>query len=497
MQSIQGHSIEDLVRIINEYLEVNPRHLNLKFLDLVKRADEYIIKKRLEEAQREGVIETIKEYPDGYKWVWVRGEQALKREGAMMGHCVGDEAQCYISDTEKGLLKIFSLRDRQNKPHASIEYNIASKSVEQIKGKQNSPVVKKYRDYVVDFINQPPKGVTIKRWDGDNSFETGFVKYKGKCYSTDNLPSPFIHKGSLHLESDTIEALPDEFIIHGSLYIQSNGDSEVHIKKWPSKLTVSQAIYITDLDNKELPEYLHIKTPSLHIGDTRVLQKIACSVNATNVELNNLDSLKEIEGDFNIKDKFTIHNCAITKLPRKLKVKKLYLDNTMIRTIPQSIQISKEFQVRLTSLRELPKSWEHFKASLVLGRMNLKTINPVKRVKNLTLKMGSKIEELPEGLHIEGDFNIVGRVKLKTLPENLYVGGTMDISDSSITTIPGSVRVKEYADLSYTPWMRNLENTYGKEKAYEIAQNQFKGIEINTTGSEDDVDDELDVEEEW
>lgn len=99
------------------------------------------------------VTSTVKEYPDGYKWVelklgddlpegWTKqkldsGEytyfdptgkrvahpdadqlaKALKLEGDSMGHCVGG----YCPDVMAGRVKIFSLRDPKGRAHATIE----------------------------------------------------------------------------------------------------------------------------------------------------------------------------------------------------------------------------------------------------------------------------------------------------------------------------------------------------------------------------------------
>ena len=65
-----------------------------------------------------------KEYNDGYKWVELkhetdpkRTELALKSEGEVMAHCVGD----YCPDVESGEKKIYSLRGPDGKSYVTIE----------------------------------------------------------------------------------------------------------------------------------------------------------------------------------------------------------------------------------------------------------------------------------------------------------------------------------------------------------------------------------------
>lgn len=129
--------------------------------------------------QMEGVV-TIMEFDDGFRWVDVQTEVCLKHEGTVMGHCVG--AGGYTQGVKAGTTKILSLRDGNNNPHATIEgvsehpihitadmlgstqadlfidnaleQSFVDMKINQIKGKENKPVVRKYRDYILDFLTK-------------------------------------------------------------------------------------------------------------------------------------------------------------------------------------------------------------------------------------------------------------------------------------------------------------------------------------------------------
>ncbi len=129
--------------------------------------------------QMQGIV-TLMEFDDGYKWVDVQTEVCLKHEGTLMGHCVG--AGGYTQGVKEGTTKILSLRDSNNNPHATIQGdsknpiiitaemvtggqldlyadNAVEKSfvgmiITQIKGKENKAVVRKYRDYVQEFLTK-------------------------------------------------------------------------------------------------------------------------------------------------------------------------------------------------------------------------------------------------------------------------------------------------------------------------------------------------------
>lgn len=147
-----------------------------------------------------GVV-SIMEFDDGFRWVDVQTEVCLQHEGTVMGHCVGKGG--YTQGVQAGTTKILSLRDANNNPHATIEGNsdkaimvprnadprqmalfddsveksFVDMSIAQIKGKENKPVVRKYRDYVQEFLTK--FGITQFGYGGLNDLErSGLFKMK-------------------------------------------------------------------------------------------------------------------------------------------------------------------------------------------------------------------------------------------------------------------------------------------------------------------------------
>jgi PcfJ-like protein len=154
--------------------------------------------------QMEGIV-TIMEFSDGYRWVDVQTEVCLQHEGTVMGHCVGQGG--YTTGVKEGTTKILSLRDGNNNPHATIEGvseypivinadmlnsgqadlfldNALEKSfvdlaIRQIKGKENKAVVRKYRDYVQEFLTKFQ--IKTLEYGGLNDLENCglFILHKG------------------------------------------------------------------------------------------------------------------------------------------------------------------------------------------------------------------------------------------------------------------------------------------------------------------------------
>lgn len=91
--------------------------------------------------------EVVYEFDNGFTIVDVDTEHDLETEGDLMGHCVGG----YCDDVAEGIMTIYSLRDKRNKPHATIEVT-DSGFVEQIKGKGNDAPAEKYRGMIRQWL---------------------------------------------------------------------------------------------------------------------------------------------------------------------------------------------------------------------------------------------------------------------------------------------------------------------------------------------------------
>ena len=67
-----------------------------------------------------------------------------------MGHCVGG----YCNEVRKKATYIFSLRDKKNEPHVTIEIepDNGKYNVIQIQGKQNSEPSPEYKEMVKEFF---------------------------------------------------------------------------------------------------------------------------------------------------------------------------------------------------------------------------------------------------------------------------------------------------------------------------------------------------------
>ena len=129
-----------------------------------------LIKKGSNIKENDSDVETVLDFGDGFRVVRLIGENAYKREGFLMRHCV---ASFYGRDVE-----IYSLRDKDNMPHCTMEKN------QQIKGKGNGSINPKYIRYVVEFLKHV--GMSVGDAEIKNLGYVNVEKIKHKLHSTKN-----------------------------------------------------------------------------------------------------------------------------------------------------------------------------------------------------------------------------------------------------------------------------------------------------------------------
>ena len=77
-----------------------------------------------------GKLDSV-QYP--YNIVSLQNKEEMRKESAVLGHCVGD-SDYYIEKVLRWEILVLSLRDDAGKPYWTIEYNIKEQSIDQFKG---------------------------------------------------------------------------------------------------------------------------------------------------------------------------------------------------------------------------------------------------------------------------------------------------------------------------------------------------------------------------
>lgn len=102
----------------------------------------------------------VKEYEHGYRWVKLVTALQFEREGRLMNHCVGNGSY-YNNWRMNTQREYYSLRDRNNKPHATLEVSfdnthplVRKGAVYQCKGNGNRRPDREYQPYIRRFIDE-------------------------------------------------------------------------------------------------------------------------------------------------------------------------------------------------------------------------------------------------------------------------------------------------------------------------------------------------------
>ena len=164
---------EEIEHIIDYLAQSTIKQMDRVTYEQAKNKSELWVKKLQSEAEKiketKDDVEIIHDFKDGFKIVKLVGKNAYLREGKLMRNCV---ASYYGKNTE-----IYSLRDKFNKPHCTMEKD------QQIKGKGNGDIHPKYVKYIIKFLEL--SGMTV----GDDEMKhLGYInveKYK-KELSPDN-----------------------------------------------------------------------------------------------------------------------------------------------------------------------------------------------------------------------------------------------------------------------------------------------------------------------
>ena len=144
----EAKTTEEVEHILDFLVQYKKKVQRMSYKDAKRLSDAWMktqIKKGNNIVELPTDTEVVLDFNDGFKIVKLISENAYKREGFLMSHCV---ASYYGNGKE-----IYSLRDKDNVPHCTMEKD------QQIKGKGNGDIHHKYINYVVKFLEHV--GMTV------------------------------------------------------------------------------------------------------------------------------------------------------------------------------------------------------------------------------------------------------------------------------------------------------------------------------------------------
>ena len=188
----------------------------------------------------------IMDLPNGMRAYQLMTPQALDFESEYMGHCVGRGG--YDKDVTNGSVKIYSIRDNNGEPHATLE--VRGQNVFQCKGKGNKTPVQRYIPSVQHFVEA--QKLEIKH-DMKN---IGLIKQDGKYYSIYDLPNGFVVRGDLDLSDMDLADVNLNIKVTGTLNLAGAKNIKLHPK------TDFSGTRVVNLRHTDLSGVREIKWPS-------------------------------------------------------------------------------------------------------------------------------------------------------------------------------------------------------------------------------------------
>ena len=349
----------------------------------------------------------------GWRWVRVLTPEGLDYEGNAMGHCVG---QGGYDDGNT----IFSLRDPNNLPHCTVEWNEAGRVVKQVQGRANQSVVERYHGAVGAFL----KGLKPKTVKSAHNF--GHFMNDGELLHWSGLTEGMHIKGSLRLDNCLgLTALPEGLHVEGSLDL--NGCTG--LTTLPDGLYVEGYLYLRRCTGlTTLPKGLHVGE-SLYLNDCAVLTALPEGLHVGgSLDLGGCIDLTALPKGLHVKENLRLNGCTgLTTLPKGLHVKgNLHLGGCIgLTTLSEDLKVDGSLDFEgCTGLTTLPEGLRVAESLYLNGCKGLMALPAGLHVEgNLDLRSCTGLTALPEGLHVEGNLDLRGCTGLTTLPAGLHVEG--------------------------------------------------------------------------
>lgn len=348
------------------------------------------------------------ELSEGYSLVKMLSPQALDRETAVMQHCVGLGG--YDSHTSSKKYALFSLRDRFNKPHATLEVDVERRALLQIRGKQNAIPTAKYLALLGPYLGR------LDSLTQDSALADFRITREGEFVHVSEIPDHAVFAGSLDLSGyDIVDPkIPDDLAVEGNLTV-GREFADVFAKK----CTVRGHVIARGL---KFPGFCEQFVFGGHLS---------------------------LEGS------------TVTKLPERLHIRgDLILKDTTGAILPVGTVVDGNLDISSSDISSLP-------AGLVVGG-SLRAIGSSLTALPDDLKIGGglllggseQLHELPNYMEVGGNVQLRG-TKVSHIPVGMRIGGTLSI-DADVAEFFSVDDSAEIGDGLYFRPVRNKLDYLGK-----------------------------------
>lgn len=323
--------------------------------------------------QRQGHIKIIRKLPDGNFWIQLLTGSALREEGNLMHHCLGNGT--YDPFIRREGTAIYSLRNSNGFPQVTMQ--VENGVLLQCRDGENAPPLAENMDAVRAFIQEKHLAM------GKDFTLVCIVNQDGEYHSLREIPKGFRFNGSYVLKnSEWLKEFPADLSVAGEMLIKDCKNFERIDKSVKGEKSIK-------IDNcaklQTLTGNLSAKN-SLTISNNHELESISGKLCAgMNLEINSCYGLLYMAGNLAAGRDIEIHCCsALLDIGNKI-----YAGNTM--------KIG-----ACTQLKSIGKD-------ITVGR-------------DLHITNCQLFSTVGENLHVEGNLIIAHCPNIKPLPLSTHVG---------------------------------------------------------------------------
>lgn len=319
------------------------------------------------------------ELDDGYRIVRMLSPQALDRESSEMQHCVG--LGSYDRHLSSGYLALYSLRDRFNKPHATLEIDTERATLLQLRGKQNAMPVARYLHLLAPFIAE-------QKLDGREMERVGFV------IDVDDI----VHH---------VTSIPDGTTFGQSVRLSPPDGDDADIRV-PIGMTVHGDLEVDGLFHA-------------------VLSK-AGVVNGNVIGRNFIVAETTISPEFRFNGGLDLEGCLITGFPENLHVRGnlILKGTTLCQKLSSGLVVEGDLDITDSNIAELPDDIV-VKGSLKATNSNLVALPQGLSVGGGMFLGGSKsLREIPAMVSVGGNLMLRGSSVL-SISDDVRIGGMVSL----------------------------------------------------------------------
>ena len=176
-----------------------------------------------------------------YKWVQLITKEDCREEGSAMGHCIGNSG--HSNRISSGSAIAFSLRDKFNRPHISIEAGANDRVIVEMKGSGNQMPKDEYVGYFLELF---------KKYNF-----TGVNDYYGR--------EMFLRNTKIAEEIDKIDERFFDFDFKLEIGLSPFQENEIYVKLIEINTNINKTIEIPD--NTKFTNSLKLTANNISIGD--------------------------------------------------------------------------------------------------------------------------------------------------------------------------------------------------------------------------------------